>query len=385
MKECKNNITQFIDCSFCCACYNKCPTNAISISDDSIYYSLKVDNNKCVNCGKCLEVCPVNNDFRTFHNAINSYAAFSNNDSVMNASSSGGAFHEIASYVLEKGGLVWGAAYSDDYKKVLMLSTDAVELTKLQKSKYVESYIGDAFERIESTLKIGRLVLFCGSPCQVAGLNAYLGRDYNNLITCDFTCGGFPSHKIYRDHINYLEHKYRSKTISVDFRPKIYGWKIYSLLLQFQNGKVYSKSALFDSYFYQFIHAKNNIRDYCYKCKFSNKHYSDFTLADLWKQPSDECVGFNDNGTSLIVTNTLKAEQLFDLIKDRFQIAHLSEEDGLYNIKPTDYPDSKIQEHESFICDYEKYGELIAHKKHNSSPLITRIKHFINISLRFKL
>ena len=54
------------------------------------------------------------------------------------------------------------------------------ELERLQGSKYVQSDIAFSFRRAKEDLEAGKYVLFSGTPCQIGGLKAYLGKEYNS-------------------------------------------------------------------------------------------------------------------------------------------------------------------------------------------------------------
>ena len=165
---------------------------------------------------------------------------------------------------------------------VIHKSTDEIDLNDIRKAKYVQSYIGNAFAKVEMELKLGRMVLFMGTPCQVAGLNSFLNRNYGNLITCDFICHGVPPMKLLLNHYSLLEKRMGSGMIRFDFRPKTNGWSRQMILFEFRNGKTYCRPFYLDPYFNAFY--KNiSLRSSCYKCKYADKqHAADITLADFW-------------------------------------------------------------------------------------------------------
>lgn len=175
------------------------------------------------------------------------YGGWSNDAEIVKRSSSGGAFSVIANYILKNNGIVYGAAFTDNRKQVVFKSTKEVSIDEIRRSKYVESQTQYIFRAIKNDLEAGFSVLFCGSPCQVAGLKRYLHKEYKNLLTCDFACGGMASHKIYEDYLDRLEGEYRSKVESINFRPKLYGWSMHAIKIYFMNGKSYHKSLLQNS------------------------------------------------------------------------------------------------------------------------------------------
>jgi coenzyme F420-reducing hydrogenase beta subunit len=182
--------------------------------------------------------------------------------------------------------------------------------------------VGFSFKKIKLELEKGRKVLFCGTPCQVAGLSQFLGKTYDNLITCDFACGGLPSHAIYQDYISSLENKYHSTIAKVDFRPKTHGWKRYAVLVSFKNGKVYNRLGVEDEYLKSFLYGKYTVRDYCLDCKFSDCHVSDITIADFWLHNKLSELN-NENGISLVLCNSEKGKQMLESVNDSFLFSSL--------------------------------------------------------------
>ncbi len=352
----KNNISNFKECANCGACYNACPTEAIKVLSDGLFYNLQVDNIKCVECGKCMKVCPVNNPEK-HQSLIFAIGGFSKNLQMVKKSSSGGAFSVFAEYVLSKNGVVFAAAFNENSRYVEIKSTDEVPLDMLIRSKYVESSVGDSFIKVKQQLDNSRLVLFCGCPCQVAGLKRFLGMDYDNLITCDFSCGGLPSHKIYNDYLNKLENKFNSEVEFVNFRPKTYGWETYAIKVAFKNGREYNSLSLLDPFFVGFIHKHYTVRDNCLTCRFADNHYSDIILADFWlyREISNLQKG---NGLSLIIINSNKGKNFFGDVKEKFEFEELELEKATYNIKKPNYTEEFRINRKKFLDEYKEKGLL---------------------------
>ena len=134
----------------------------------------------------------------------------SNTKAICAKSSSGGMFAELAKYVLSQNGVVFGCAMErvQDGFEVKHIYIEAEnDLYKLQGSKYVQSNLGNTIKQAKEFLDCGRLVLFSGTPCQIAWLKAFLKRDYENLITVDLSCTGTPSLKIFNDYIKFLSYE----------------------------------------------------------------------------------------------------------------------------------------------------------------------------------
>ena len=89
-------------------------------------------------------------------------------------------------------------------KLVFSYSTTEEDIKKYKGSKYVQSYIGNSYNYVKDFLNNGKKVIFIGTPCQIAGLNNYLGKKHDNLITVDLICHGVPSQKYLDDYIKSL-------------------------------------------------------------------------------------------------------------------------------------------------------------------------------------
>ncbi len=354
-----NNISRFNGCSNCGACLNICPTSAVAVDNGGLFYKVGVNEKKCVDCGRCVEVCPWNNE-RGVQNLSAAYGGFSKDKEIVAKSSSGGIFSAVADLILKKGGVVFGAVYSKDRHSVIFGSTDEFDLDEIRRSKYTESFVGNTFSEIKNILKTGRQVLFCGSPCQVAGLKRYLEKDYDNLLTCDFACGGFPSHRVFDDYLTELEKKYGSKTKSVNFRTKKFGWGRHGISITFENGKEYLSPAETDPYFRSFIYTHLINRENCFDCKFINNHYSDLVLADFWKYELSSLK--NDfTGLSLILVNSKKGETVLKEFSQEVKLEPVDLHAASYNcrVKPSLTPE-KAEKRKFFIKTLSEKGLRVA-------------------------
>ena len=356
-----NNIANWDKCSNCGACINACPFDALYLDKNSLFYTVKVEPNKCVNCGKCIRVCPTMQNKKT-DAPLSAWWGYALNEQTVKCSSSGGIFSVVADYILRENGIVYGAAFSEDCKEVVITSSDHVPLDALRRSKYVESLVGNSFRSVRKELETGRLVLYCGTPCQIAGLKSFLNTDYPNLYTCDFACGGLSSHLIYQDHLRLLEERYNSKVKTVNFRPKNYGWSIYSISVHFENGKKYEVPGVLDPFLCSFLREHVNVRDYCYECKFAEQHASDLILADFWK--FKEIVGqtHDNTGISLVLVNSEKGQYLLNQVKSAMTLSEVDLNKASYNLRSPDYPVSLMELREKYLEEFKRSGVLQAAK-----------------------
>ena len=184
-------------CSGCYACINACQKGCISMKTDGEGFRYpEIDRAACVNCGLCEKACPLlggADGVRSERKGIKSVACYNKEKEALSGSSSGGVAHLLGEYVVEKGGAVFGAVGDMTTTVRHIMAETGKDLKLLQGSKYLQSHIDLNYRLAKTQLENGRLVLFTGTPCQIAGLYGYLGRDYENLITVDLVCHGVPS------------------------------------------------------------------------------------------------------------------------------------------------------------------------------------------------
>lgn len=304
------NVLKKNNCTGCTACKNICPQNAISmIADKEGFLYPIVDEGKCINCGLCHVICPVLNNGGDTKKLIDVYACFNNNDEERLKSSSGGIFSLLAKNILERNGIVFGASFNKEHLVEHIYINTVKDLYRLQGSKYLQSSLGESFKTVEKNLNEGKYVLFSGTPCQIEGLLHYLRKEYDNLFTVDIVCHGVPSPKIWQKYLTSL----KSPISKINFRNKANGWKKYNLTISNDNFIV-NESFLKNSFFNLFL---NNliVRPSCYECKFKNKYRrSDITLGDFWGINKILPKMDDDKGTSLMIINTCKGNDLFKLI-----------------------------------------------------------------------
>lgn len=313
-------IKEKINCSGCYSCVNSCTIKSISMyADEDGFLYPTIDKNKCINCKLCEKVCPIQSQMTYFNDSFDklTYGAYSINDEILKNSSSGGIFHVLAIKILKSGGVVFGAAFDNNYRKVKhIFITSEDEIYKLRGSKYIQSEIGNNYIYVKNFLDKGVKVLFSGTPCQIAGLYAFLGKQHKNLYTVDLICHGVPSEKVWNKYLDYQEYISGSKVKHIDFRNKNNGWKEYSIFIQFSNGRVYKEMYYKDLYMKTFL-SNISLRPSCTSCKFKGeKHVSDITLGDFWGVEKLYPKIFNNKGTSLVILNSENGKELFENISN---------------------------------------------------------------------
>lgn len=294
-------------CSGCAACFSACPRKCIQMQEDIEGFLYPVIQEGCVDCGICNNVCPfLRNEKRDIvHKA---WAAYASDSVVRNNSSSGGVFSLIAKKIIEEGGIVYGAAFSEDWKTVNHIGSTNYEL--FQSSKYVQSRIGYSFIDVRNSLKAKQKVVFSGTPCQVAGLKSFLGKEYPNLICIDVICHGVPSPLLWAKYVEHLQLKHGKSIEKINFRNKRKGWINFCFYTK-QNGRDYFCSHHNDPYMQIFL-TNRSLRPSCYNCKIKEVGSSaDITLGDLWGVENIAPEFRDDKGISAVIIHTEKGEELF--------------------------------------------------------------------------
>lgn len=306
------------DCTGCRMCEQICPVNAIKMVENKEgFIEPVVDEEKCINCGLCAKRCPqLNNVKDKRQEKIKVYAAKNKNIEEQKHSSSGGIFSIFANYIIENNGVIYGCAFNEKFEAQHIRIENKEELVKLRGSKYVQSNTRDTFSQAKKDLENNKLVLYTGTPCQIAGLKSFLGEQYQNLLTIDLICHGVPSQKLFTKYLKYLEEKYKSKIIEYDFRNKEKNPWGLNLKIKFENGKIKYIPARLDPYYKSFLNG-DTYRESCYNCKYANTNrIGDITLADYWGIEKEHSEFYDANGVSAIIVSTNIGQVFFDKIKD---------------------------------------------------------------------
>lgn len=305
-----------VKCTGCGTCINACPTQAISFAFDAEGFEFPmVKPDKCIQCGKCERVCPVLGEQKPAQN-VQVYTFQHDDRQVLHRSSSGGAFYAIAASVLEAGGVVYGAAFKQDFSGVKhRMASNLDELSGLLESKYIPSQAYPCFPTIKQQLEAGKRVLFSGTPCQVSGLKRYLGKVYPNMILLAVECHGVPSPTVWRCYQRELESKYSASLAAFHFREKSNGWLGYSIKAEFRNGRVYKINHHEDPYMKCYL--KNlSMRDSCFVCPIDLRSCgADVILADAWNEAQAEGPYTVSDGVSRISVCTKIGQEIMEPLK----------------------------------------------------------------------
>lgn len=319
--NCFNTVTtkgNGIKCTGCSACINICPVNALELKPNNLgYYTPSLDVEKCINCGKCIKICPeVNLPPKENSFFPKCYEFITADKDILFKSSSGGAFSCLAKEAFRKDGIVVGASWNEKYDAVEhVLIESENDLDRLRKSKYLQSYLGTTFKEIKKKLNEGIFVLFTGCPCQVAGLKAFLGKDYINLISVDLLCGNAPSTLFYQ---KYVEDEVPGILKKYEFRHKKNGWNSDCVTIAFTITTTTTtevrRGGAQDGY-QRLYHNHTMCPPHCENCKYQNlPRYGDITIGDFWWIKERDQAIDEKNGVSAVLCNNEKGQNFFDSI-----------------------------------------------------------------------
>ncbi len=365
-------------CTACCGCMNVCPKDAISLVPDDLGRPIAViDDKKCVNCGLCNKVCPANEAVGgNYPNMC--YAAWSKNESYRKSCASGGISTGFAAAVLENDGVVYGTVFNGT-DLVFEKAENIDEADKFQGSKYVQANPGLIYKDVKVSLNDGKQTFFCGTPCQVAGLKSYLGREYDNLITVDLICHGTPPITYLKEHIKSITD---SNISNVTFR----GDKDFFLTLYNDEKVVYSRKSQLDTYFTAFLEGII-FRENCYQCHFAKEErVSDITIGDFWELNKKEMKNQHNGRISVVLLNTPQGQEFWESVADRFIYEQRPVTEAIAGNGQLRHPSIRNIDRDKFCEDYKKYGfkkavqtktilDII--KKYKKQQRIISIKRFI--------
>ena len=376
-------------CSGCMACKNACASGAITMKYDSEgFWYPEVNKDLCSNCGQCEIVCPFhdsnhgvpgkNASFRTEY-----YAAQLIDKRILSEVSSGGAFQAIATAVLDEGGIVYGVAQEDVDHIFHIRASSIEELKQTRRSKYFQSDINDTFRRAQKDLQRGKIVLFSGTGCQIAGLNCFLRKSYDKLITCEVVCHGVPSRFVWECYRKEKEKIVGKRIVDLVFRDKSKGWNNNQYKITYEDGSTeFERSTVhlfhagyLQGYFY---------RPSCGECVFASMpRVADVTLADFWSYHG--LIKTKNLGVSLIAINNSNGEVVLEKARKYLHLEQTTRESALGSCRHMDEFPVENPQREIFIRETLKYGYFTTAQeyiKHDDSHLKQIILKLVRRILR---
>lgn len=359
------------DCCGCTACAAICPKNSIVMKEDEEGFLYPVvDVERCIQCGVCNKACPIQNPVIEDKQEQKAYLVQHKDEKVRLESSAGGAFTAIATVVIEKGGVVFGAAYDDNFRVHHTYVENVEKLKKFRNSKYVQSDLGESFKQVKRFLREGRCVCFSGTPCQIEGLAKYIGQN-DNLILVDVVCHGVPSPLIWNKYLDY-QNVTDSKPDNIRFRDKFYGYKYSTMSVIKEEKNVYHAGPQLDPMLRAFFSDACD-RPSCYSCPFKKRYrVGDLTIWDCFSVYDFDKEMDDDKGTTRVLCHSDKGRILVEEMK---QIAICKEvpPDGLVAGVKEMYESVKMSpRREQFMADAKKLsGDELFRKYY---PVTTKVK-----------
>lgn len=373
-------------CSGCTACMHSCPTDAITMECDVEGFKYPIiDDQRCIDCGICRRICPFNNAYDVSSNfkVPLVYAVKNKDEQCRLTSSSGGIFPALAQSVIDKNGVVYGVAFDENFNVKHMKGETEEEILKFKGSKYVQSDLGNIFGDIQGELSSGRYVLFSGTPCQVAGLKAFLRKDYEKLVLTDIVCYGTPSPLVWNCYLTLLEERARSPLTHFLFRQKDLGWHQSRLYAEFQDAEPLFMDPFLDSY-NGIFYSRTVLRPACHNCSFANlERPGDLTIGDFWGIEQCKPHFDDDKGVSLVLVNTEQGQRIFEEIGDQLLYEVSSADDAMQrNLQRPTPPSPK---REQFWLEFESKGYKYVARKYTTYGSKNRVKQQVLKPILVKL
>lgn len=338
-------------CTGCAACVNACPRSCIKMQEDKWgYINPVVDDSQCTDCGLCVKVCPSNKNEIDSVVSNKCYAAWSLDAEDRSTSSSGGVASVFSTIITSAGGVVYGAVVSKGANIHHARIDNANDLYRLKGSKYVQSHIGDMYKSVLKDLKQDLIVLFIGTPCQIAGLKGFLRKPYSNLITVDLICHGVPNQKILHEHISN-----QTALCAVDnifFR----GMEEWALSIVSNKKIIYKCEFPKDTYLTGFMYGLF-YRPSCYQCKYAGgSRISDLTIGDFWGLGKEVPFNYPKEKVSVILVNTSVGANLLSKCSDSLFLVERTIEEAIEGNSQLQSPAKKHEFYDLFRKIYPKWG-----------------------------
>lgn len=312
------NLAETESCVGCAVCADVCPKDCIHMTPNSEgFLHPNITSEDCIACGKCMSACPVLQDTQR-NDIIKLYAAWMHDSQKLQNSSSGGVFQSLAQSILEQGGVVFGAAFNDEFDLIHTQCESMENLSPLLGSKYLQSNTEGVYRVVDQMAAAGRTVLFSGTPCQCDALiRYYLARNKNipnSVVVCELMCHGVSSPGVFKDYVPYLETSKRSKIMKYHFRYKqLRGWSVECSCIEYASGRKDAHRVKYDAW-HVWFGAHLSVRTSCFSCKYRDiKRVADITIGDFWSigrvMPEQD----TRKGISAVFVNTEKGQKYWDL------------------------------------------------------------------------
>ena len=368
-------------CCGCGACASICPQNSIVMTEDDEGFKYPRIVGDCTECGLCVKACPIINHSEEKEKPQTAYILQNKNENIRKESTSGGAFTAIAEYAIEQGGVVFGAAFDEQFELHHTFIEDKSKIEKFRGSKYLQSQIGRSYKTAKNFLDAGRLVCFSGTPCQIEGLNKFLGKDYKNLMKVDFVCHAVVSPMVFKKYVNYMKDKYNKMPEKISFRDKKhYGYQYSQMAFYNAGNECYYHGGIACDYYLRAFFSNICDRPSCYECSFKKRYReSDFTIWDCFDTDSFS-EEFDNKGTTKMLLHSDKAKAIFEEIKEKFMYEQVDSEvivKGVHELTSSVDTNSRRGE---FFSDAMVLNDEELFKKYFPIKFRNKIEHIIRVA-----
>lgn len=361
------------ECYGCMLCAYKCPVKAISLINDECGFPYPaIDKKRCIDCGLCENICIANNPPMENKPLEEAYSASLANKDDLLRSASGGAAYALGMSQLSLGGVVYGVAYTKDFRSAEYVRVERKsDLVKLQDSKYFHADVESKkrlFNEIKQDLKKGYSVLAVGLPCEIAALRKLFGNN-PQLTLVELFCHGVTTRTT---HEKYLNGAAGSKTIRLfTVKAKLNGWQKNSFIqLNTDDGKVIQEPFYSSAYGYAFAHLA---RKSCYECQFKgDKRVADLSIGDYWGilQKDNE---YEKYGVSVIQVHAVQGEEWIQRCKEFLHIKSIRPDDATV--------DNSWVEKAIPLGDRKDYAEHFISSKKIYIPIQVKIRRTVKTVL----
>lgn len=297
------------------------------------------------------------------------------NLSICRESTSGGAFSAIATYILNQGGVVFGAALMPDYSVRHTRVETEEELRQFRNSKYVQSSMGDIFIKVKEDLAAKKYVCFSGTPCQIAGLQSYLNAKYEKLLLVDFVCRAVPSPGVWRKYVNEVLKK-QGEIKDIKFRDKGLGYQYSTMKIEYD--KFVQREGIESDYWLRMFFSGAIIRPSCSECRFrSIDRESDITLWDCLNIHDYHLDWDEKKGATRLIVHSPQGENCICKIKNDVNIHEIEVEKAVNKVREF-YSSPIIPNYrERFFDEMEKEGLFPVIKKYYPINILVLTKRII--------
>lgn len=374
------SIKEKTDCCGCSACYSVCHRKAIQmISDHEGFLYPEINTELCSKCGLCEKVCPVINKTSEKKTVRKAFIVQNKDKQILKESTSGGAFTAIADFVIDQGGVVFGAAFDEHFHVGHTYAETKQELARFRNSKYVQSDIGETFIQVKNFLKDNRLVCFSGTPCQIEGLKRFLMKENDHLITVDVVCRAVPSPGVWKKYFDYLNH--HDKIKSVRFRDKTLGYQFSTMEVRTCSNKVY-RGGIESQKWLRMFFSGMIIRPSCTDCRFrSPDRVSDMTIWDCFNIYKIDRTFNEDAGTTRMIVHTRNGMEVLNSIQKKLKCKEIDYDLAIRHVKEMkESPEENVKKND-FFKDFNTLPMEQLLKRYFPDTCKTRFKRKMRIIL----